>query len=254
MMNQQQEQPLMNKYDPEVLNRLKREIVQDLEARREWQEDYYGYDMNYGRNRRYPDNRYAYPPSRPMYRNRRPMEIDYDWWTDREDYDYQRNQAMIRSQLRNELVALDKMNRRIGQVSDPQVRQVLGELLQEARQQGVGVPELIESLNTNNPGFTNNLVNSVTGPFRGIDRRSFGWGIAAGLLGLMVLPAVAKSVRSLTEKAMDGSMDLSEKAQGMFEMAKEEFEDIVAEAKFNNLKGKAGGDDITDKGQPPTKK
>lgn len=252
-MNPEQEQPMVSRYDPEVIKRLKREIIQDLEARREWQEEYYGNDMGYKGNRRGADGRYPYPPPMPMHRGPRSMEIDYDWWTDRQEYDYQRNLGILKNQLRSELVALDKMNRRVGQVSDPQVRQVLVELLQEARQQGVSVPDLIQSLNNNNPGLAGTLVNSVTGPFKGIERRSFGWGIAAGLLGLMLLPSLTKSVRSLTEKAMGGTMGLTERAQGMFEMAKEEFEDIVAEAKFNKMKDTTVNNGDLD-GKGPSKK
>jgi len=266
-MNQEPVQPA-GKYDPEMLKQLKKEIVQEIEARREWQEDYYGsidygsyprgvgYCAGYGRGWRRPmDGRYAYPPPRPMY-YRRPIEVDYDWWTDRELYDYQRNAAMIRNQLRDELIALDKMNRRIGQVRDPQVQQILVELLQEARQQGLSVPDLIQHLSMNNPpGVTGTLLERVTGPLKGIDRRSFGWGMGAAILGLMLLPSLGKSIRSLTGKALEGTMDISERAQGIFDLAKEEFEDIMAEAKFNKIKESVTNEmEINGKNQPPNKK
>lgn len=253
-MNREQEQPVASKYNPEMVNRMKKEIMQDLETRREWQEEYYGPDRGYRGNQRGPaGGRYNYPPP-PMHQNRRVPEVDYDWWVDREEYDYQRNQALLRNQLRRELESLDKMNRRMGQISDPEVRRLLAELLQEARTQGVGVQDLIQSLNMSNPGVAGSLVNRVTGPLKGVDRRSFGWGVGAALLGLMLLPTLAKSVRSLSEKAASGTMDLTERAQGVFEMAKEEFEDIVAEAKFNKLKDSVVDNiDVTGKGQPPSK-
>lgn len=226
-MNQQQDvQAGMTKYDPALISRLKKEIIQDLEARREWQEEYNEYPMNY-RNQRVP-------APMPPYGNRRYPEVDYDWWADREEYEYQRNRAILKNELRKELMALDKMNRRVGQVNDPLVRQALVELLQEAKQQGIGIQDLMQSLNTNNSGVMNSVMDRVTGPLKGIDRRSFGWGIGAALLGLMLLPSLTKSVQSITERAVGSSMGLSENTQNIFERAREEFDNIVADAQNTN--------------------
>lgn len=252
MVNQEQERPVMmpGNYDPAMINRLKKEIVQDLEARQEWQEDYYDNNPNYGGRRGPAGVRYAYPPP-PQYRSRRYPEVDYDWWTDREEYQYQRNQAMLKNQLRNELMALDKMNRRIGRISDPMVRQALVELLQEARQQGAGVPELIDSLNANNPGTLGTVVDRFTAPLKGIERRSFGWGVGAVLLGMLLLPSLAKSVRSITDQAMGGTTGFTGGSGNLFDMSKEDFDQLVAESPYN----KAGNQTETaPKGQPPAKK
>lgn len=222
-MNQQQDaQAGIPNYDPAMINRLKKEIIQDIEARREWQEEYYDYPMNY-RNQRGPT---AMAP----YVNRSYPEVDYDWWTDREEYEYQRNRAILKNELRKELMSLDKMNRRVGQINDPLVRQALIELLQEAKQQGIGIQELMQSLNTNNSGVMSSVMDRVTGPLKGIDKRSFGWGIGAALLGLMLLPSLTKSMHSITERAMGSSMSL-ENTQNIFERAREEFDNIVADAK-----------------------
>lgn len=234
MINQEQEnQATISKYDPAMINRLKKEIIQDLEARRDWQEEAYEYPPAYG-NRR---GRRAYgPPPMPPMRGRNYPELDYDWWADREEYEYQRNQAVLKNELRRELMALDQMNRRVGQINDPVVRQALVELLQEARQQGAGIPDLLQSLNTNSQGNMGNMgsvLDRVVGPLRGIDRRSFGWGIGAALLGFMLMPSLTKSLRCLTEKTMGGSMGFPEGSQNIFERAREEFDSIVAEAQGN---------------------
>lgn len=292
-MNQEQ-QPVISQYDPEIVNRLKKDIINDLKTRREWQENYYdqtaeynenyagdqrgyGYGMGYGRRaggkmgygRRFPGHgpgmgrgmgpgRYygwcPYPPPAPMNRNWKRPEFDYDWWTDREEYDYQRNMMMLRRQLQNELGAIEKINQRLNQVRDPQVRQLLCELLQEASQQGMDIPDLMQSLNTNNtPGYGASILDRITGPFKGIDRRSFGWGAGAAVLGLLLLPSLGKSLRPLARRAMEEAMDITERAQSVFAQAKEEFEDIVAEANFNKIKEsittQAG---MTDK-EPPAK-
>lgn len=229
-MNQEQELTAtgMTKYDPAMINRLKKDIIQDLETRREWQEEYYG-EPGYGA----PPARGGYrTPPMPMY-NRQYPDVNYDWWTDRDVYQNQRDVAALKNQLRTELMNLDKMNRRIGQVRDPLVRQALVELLQEARQQGAGVPDLIQSLNTANQVGAGSMVDRLTAPLKGIDRRSFGWGIGAALLGLTLLPSLTKSLRSFTG-GDDG------RSQNIFDMAREEFEGIVAEAK-------AGGKEDTGK-------
>ncbi|MDO7786235.1 hypothetical protein [Desulforamulus aquiferis] len=271
MLNrEQQQQPMASQYDPEMVGQLKKEIMNDLKVRREWQEKYYGepeeYGENYGENYGYGRGRRGYgygagyprrgpgfgmgrgmgpgryygwcpaPPPMP-YRSRRQPELDFDWWMDREDYDYQRNMNMLRRQLQTELKGMERINQRMGQVRDPQVRMMLNELLQEAWQQGMDVPELMQSLNMNNqPGYTGALLDRITGPFRGIDRKSFGWGAGAALLGLLLLPSLGKSMRPLARKAMEEAIDIAERAQGVFSHAKEEFEDIVAEASFNKIK------------------
>ncbi|GAB6158159.1 hypothetical protein JCM39194_13590 [Desulfotomaculum varum] len=289
----QEQQPVISQYDPEMINRLKEEIINDLKARREWQEKYYsdlaeyneeyGYPGAYGypgygrraaragygrRNAGYGAGRYGpgmgmgpgryygwcpYPPP-PPYKGRKQPEFDYDWWTDREEYDYQRNMMMLRRQVQNELRAIDKINRRLSQVSDPQVRRLLADLLQEADRQGMDINELMQSLNMQNPGWGTALLDRVTGPFRGIDRRSFGWGAGAALLGLLLLPTLGKSLRPLARKAMEEAMDITERAQSVFAQAKEEFEDIVAEANFNKIKESMVIQSGMNDKEPPAKK
>lgn len=239
-MNTGQEQSTASNYDPEVINQLKKEIMNDLTYQREWQEKYYqdGYGAGYGR---YPRGRsYAgygrgnFPP--PPYRNRRRPAPDYDWWTDREEYEYQRNVALLRRQLLDQLRPLAKMQGRVQQVADPQVRRMLCDLLREAWEQGLDIPDLIQSINTNDPGYAGPLWDRIAGPLKNIDRRSFGWGIGAALLGLALLPSLGKSLRPLARKAVEEAMEIYDNTQGVFERAKEEFEDIVAEAGFNKMK------------------
>ncbi|OPY56000.1 MAG: hypothetical protein A4E55_02321 [Pelotomaculum sp. PtaU1.Bin035] len=223
-MHKEQDEKMLSQYDPEVIRQLKKEIVEDLEDRREWQEKYHR--GGYGRS--------ACPP---MYSNRKRRNNENDWWTDREAYDHQRNMSLARNQLRDELRALDKINQRLGQVRDPQIRQTLYDLLYEAREQGMGIQELLQSLNMNDgdPGYIRPLWNRVTSPFRGINRRSFGWGLSAALVGLLLLPSISKSVRPLIRRTMEEAMDINERVQSVFAQAKEELEDIVAEASFSKL-------------------
>lgn len=331
-----EQQPMGNRFDPEMVSQLKKEIVNDLKARQEWEKKYYeqqygeyegdyagnrpgpGYYMNYGRpgpgfgrgyrrgpgygagmnpgygagmgpgygagmvpgygagmGRSYragtgpgygmgmgpgygagmntgygagmgpgygmgmgPGRYYGWRPwPMPGYRSRRQDDYDWDWWTDREEYDYQRNMAMLRRQLQRELEGMNRANSRLNQVRDPQVRMMLYEVMQEAWRRGMDVPEIMQSLNMDGaqPGLGGSLVDRILGSFR-LDRRSFGWGIGTGLLGMFLLPSLSKAMRPLARKAMEEAMEVGERAQGVFARAKEEFEDIVAEANFNKIK------------------
>ncbi|MDF9408870.1 MAG: hypothetical protein A4E52_01069 [Pelotomaculum sp. PtaB.Bin013] len=242
-MHQEQDKEMVSKYDPEVIKQLKKEIIEDLEERREWREKHY--HDGYGRGN--------YPP---VHQNRKRRNYEDDWWTDREEYDYQRNMSLARNQLRDELRALDKMNQRLGQVRDPQIHQMLHDLLYEAREQGMGVQDLLQSLGTNNsgPGRARPFWNRITNPLRGIDRRSFGWGAGAALVGLLFLPSVSKSIRPLICKAMEEAIEINERVHGVFAQAKEEIEDIVAEVSFNKIasspKVPVSNDDVTGKNEP----
>ncbi len=238
-----------NAYDSEMMGQLKEEILNDLEARREWQENNYNANFDrqefggyggrrYGRGRGMGPGRYWgwCPAPAPMYRNRRPPEFDLDW-AEQEEYDYQRQRMLLRRNLLNELRSVSAMNRPGGQTPDPRLRQMVYELLQETRQQGMGVPDLVQSLQAGNgaEGY-GGFFNRLTAPVKTIDRRSFGWGVGASLLGLLFLPSLGKSMRGLARKAVEETIEVTDRAQGFFTQAKEEFEDIVSEANFNRLK------------------
>lgn len=262
---EQQQQPMQgSRFDPELINQLKREILGDMKSRREWQEKAYGEYEDYedypgapprqasgrGYGWRGPGYGYGTGPGRysgpwpaPSAGYRRPPSFDGDWWTDREEYDYQRNMIMLRKQLQRELQAINRINQRMAQVRDPQVRIMLQEILSEAWQKGMDIPDIMQSLSGNNiqpsgnmqyPGGS--LSDRLGGFFRGFDRRSFGWGAGVGLLGLLFIPSLTKALRPMVRKAMEEAMDVSQRAQGVVSRAKEEFEDIVAEASFNKMK------------------
>lgn len=282
---EQQQQPMHGgRFDPELISQLKREILGDMKSRREWQEKAYGEFEEYedypggpprqaggrGYGWRGPGCGYGTGQGRqygwcsrpaPEAGYRRSPSYDGDWWTDREEYDYQRNMIMLRKQLQRELQAISRINQRMAQVRDPQVRAMLQEILSEAWQKGMDIPDIMQSLSGNNMQTAGNmqypggsLSDRLGGFFRGFDRRSFGWGAGVGLLGLLLVPSLTKALRPMVRKAMEEAMDVSQRAQGVIYRAKEEFEDIVAEASFNKMKESleedvAGADEKT----PPQK-
>lgn len=56
------------------------------------------------------------------------------------------------------------------------------------------------------------------------------------VLGMLLLPSVREKLRPLAVKTVEGIMGLSEQAQGVFSGVREDLEDIVSEAKFENFK------------------
>lgn len=262
MLSQNPQQAVESRFDPELVKQLKEEVVNDLKTRREWWDKYYGepgewedyqfrpgygYGPGYGRpapgygpgmgTGTGPGRYYGWcpvPPGQvppgpmPRYYYRKTPLLDYEWWTNREAYDYQRQMSMLRNGLQRELDAVNKINQRLGQIRDPQVRQLLYDLLQEAGQQGMDVQEVMQSLNRNySPSGNVPLASRLTGWLNNVDRRSFGWGAGAALLGILFMPSLNKTLRPLTRKAMEEAMEITERAQGVFSRAKEEFEDIV---------------------------
>ena len=262
-MNQQQE-PNMSQYDAGLINRLKQEIMNDLKARQEWQDQYYDEmeetrrpGMGYGRRRFRPrpgygrglGRIYGWCPAPPASINRSAYESDYDWWLEREEYDYQRNKMLLRKELQNELRAMQQINQ-VRQTQDPQVRQLVYELLQETNQQGMAMPELMQSVGTQqNPGVGSSLLDRIIGPLGGVDRQSFLWGAGAALVGVALLPVMSKTLRPFARRAVEEVLEITERTQGMFEQVKEEFEDIVAEASFNKMKNSMSGPTDGEKGK-----
>lgn len=230
----QQEKTAWSQYDQELINRLKKEIINDLNTRKEWREQYYGDMDEEGLSYRGYAGRPYGPPPRLLRRNYRPYNA---CWLERQEYDYQRKMLQLRKDLQNELRVMQQMNQRAGHVQDPQVRRLVYELLEETAQQGMDIPDLMQSVNIrHSPTLGNSLLDRIVGPIKGIDRNSFLWGAGAALLGVALLPAISKTLRPFARKAVEEVMEITERTQGMFAQVKEEFEDIVAEASFNKLK------------------
>lgn len=189
-----------NRYDAETLKNLKAEVMAEVETRRKM-------------GQYYPQERVSR-------------------WRDPEEYYDQRMEEKLRGDIRRELLALEKMERRMGSIQDPEMRRTIFEMVDEAREQGVGAADLSRMMSYRDKRASG----SGWLGLKGIDRRSFFWGIGAALLAGTVLPTMLGVMRPIAKKAVSGVMDISDRAQGLVEQAKGEIEDIVAEAKFNRFK------------------
>lgn len=144
----------------------------------------------------------------------------------------------IRNDLRRELESLRDIESRGISSSDPHVRSAAGAIAAEAREQGFSLDEVLRKLNGNGAMKTgwlqrmSNLLN--TG-----QRKGFVYGVGATILAAMLFPPVKESMRSVAVRTMEGGMELADRARTMVSRAKEEIEDIVAEANFKNMQDRS---------------
>jgi len=96
-----------------------------------------------------------------------------------------------------------------------------------------------------NPWWNQNMLNDF------INRpnvNDFLRGVGIATVGLILAPTVAKTLRPILVKAVQGAMTASEELKSVFVDAKEEFEDIFAEAKWegnNQESGKPNENKVT---------
>lgn len=149
------------------------------------------------------------------------------YWSNQETVDPQIR--ALRQELIAELRAYDSYQR---QSRSAQTRQMAQEILDEGMRRGFSTQKIQQMLSEQQSRGTmgyrvKSLINSPQG-------RSFMWGVGATLAGLVLIPTSASRVRPLARKAVEGAMVLSDQVQDA--MAREEIEDIVAEARFENFK------------------
>lgn len=68
------------------------------------------------------------------------------------------------------------------------------------------------------------------------ETKSFAYGVGVGVLAMILFPQLKDNLKGVTVGAVQGVSNLAEKVQEAVSQVKEGFEDIVAEAKFENLK------------------
>lgn len=151
---------------------------------------------------------------------------------EREFEDYRRSRATARRDLMQELKAMQAMENRHGGARDPQVRELAREIVLEAKRNHMSLNEVMYALK--GPGWKERL---GTLPGGGLTL-----GLAA-LAAILLLPGAGSKLRGMTGKIIEEAMELSEKAQTLVEKAREEVEDIVAEAQFKRFKDALGPDD-----------
>ena len=199
--NRQEYQKYKEHNDSKMEKSIKEELLTDMEARREAEENC----------RRRNENM----PGR-------------DW--DREEFLEYRRKNDLRDELFRELQAVQDIENRLGRMRNPETRRLVRELLEEARRKGMTTADLVQSMAGSRRTVRERLSALLFDP-----HNRFPLGVGAALLGLLLIPSARESVRPLARKAIEGVMNLSEKTQTVIAKAQEDLSDIVAEAQFSRI-------------------
>lgn len=142
--------------------------------------------------------------------------------------DRQRSASMMRRDVRRELLAVKRIEDRLGRVKNPQIRKLVYEILEEAGEQGLDINDVLGS-------FPRGRGHGL-GDFLGLGTdRSLPWIIGAAALGLALYPAARENLKKLAGRLTEEATEISDKMQEMVSRTREEMEDIVAEAQFSKI-------------------
>lgn len=161
------------------------------------------------------------------------------WGQSRGRGDYTRAAARLRSGFARELKAIQAIENRVGRNRDPLMRELLFDLLEEAREQGITVNELAGYYNEG--GLRSKLASLLPGGGQG----GMSWLLPA-LLFLLAVPSARQGLKPLAKKVVEGAMEVSDKINEILTTAREEVEDIVAEVSFEKIQNS-----LTDPAEPP---
>lgn len=140
------------------------------------------------------------------------------------------------------LAAVNMYERKLTSITDPYARKVLQNMIKQERRELMSFTELADLVDQSPD------MGAFTRSYRRLGHQLkmrtghdaiFWLGTAA--LGILLLPSVREKLRPLAVKTVQGLMGLSEQAQGLFSGVREDLEDIVSEAQFENLKESIDG-------------
>jgi len=90
-------------------------------------------------------------------------------------------------------------------------------------------------------GFLRNWWNYSVPSFFGSPRvNNFFRGVGIATVGVIVAPSIARALRPLAVQAVEGVVNVTEEVKGIFSDAKEDMEDIFAEAKWDEANTEGG--------------
>ena len=125
-------------------------------------------------------------------------------------------------------------DKRLNKITDPETRRVVETIFLEAQKEGMPLDHIINQLNAGH-GTGTRWKQQVGGWFGSGEGRGLLWGIGLSLVISLLFPATREGLRNLGVKMLQGTMNLTEQTRSTFGLAKEELEDMIAEANFNNL-------------------
>lgn len=140
----------------------------------------------------------------------------------------------LRGEIKRGLQAVEGTERRLDNIADPLVRDAVYTILQETRQEGIPLSQVINRLGADE-GRGAGLSQRMAGWFGPGAGRGFLGGIGVSLLAALLIPATRGSLRNVGIKVMESGMSFADQTRSIFGKAQEGFEDMIAEANFNTL-------------------
>lgn len=140
------------------------------------------------------------------------------------------------------LAAVGTYERKLATITDPYARNVLQDMIRQERRELMQLTELADLVEQSPDMNSFNRARRRLGhqmKMKTGQNPAFWLGTAA--LGILLLPSVREKIRPLAIKTVQGIMGLSEQAQGLFSGVREDLEDIVSEAQFEQFKQSIDG-------------
>jgi hypothetical protein len=140
------------------------------------------------------------------------------------------------------LAAVKTYEHQLATVSDPYARAALQRMIRQERKELLNLTELI-GLVEESPemGRLARTRHRMAYQLKTTTGRDAGFWLGAAAVGVILLPSVREKLRPLAVKTVQGFMELSEQVKGLFSGVKEDLEDLVSEAQFENLKQSIDG-------------
>lgn len=121
------------------------------------------------------------------------------------------------------------------------------DIMREAWDMGLTPEELYSRLTGGRaPSWRGQLKGLVTSR----QSRSFGWGVGLTLAAVLLAPSARRHARPAARKVLEEAMDVAARAQRFLTEARENLEDLVAEAKFHQLETAAENKDAPSGSEP----
>lgn len=117
----------------------------------------------------------------------------------------------IRGDLRKELQSIHKMERR-NPVTDPYTRSIAEAVAMEAREHGIPLEQVIQSLD-GKAAAGNGLWSRFSNMLNVGQRKGFLWGIGAAAVAFMLWPSARNNLHSVAVRSVEGAMSWTDRAR-----------------------------------------
>lgn len=116
----------------------------------------------------------------------------------------------MKTDLKKELQSIQRMENQ--RTADPYIRQVANSLVQEARQQGVPLEQVVQSLDQKSAPGTG-MMSRISNMLNTGQRRGFLYGIGAAFLFNLIWPSARNNLHSAAVRTMEEGMSLANRAK-----------------------------------------